>query len=143
MDSNQALVSFEHLQRFIAGALPRVGLPDADAERVADLMAQADLQGSDGHGVIRLPQYVKRIPAGSEAPVVLDIATTVAAHGKVKANTGQAILVIDLRAFGDPAAFKAAVDTLVRDIRHSERRPGVVADLAGLAAELGIEPLVA
>jgi len=27
-------------------------------------MAQADLQGSDGHGVIRLPQYVKRIRAG-------------------------------------------------------------------------------
>jgi L-2-hydroxycarboxylate dehydrogenase (NAD+) len=351
-DNNQALVSFERLKRFIAGVLCRVGLPDADAARVAELMAQADLQGSDGHGVIRLPQYVKRIraggmntrpdirvvheraamavldgdngmghlvvsravelaigkarsagvawvgvrasnhagpaslyarmpiehdmiglyfavgnanhlppwggmemllstnpiaagiPAGSEPPVVLDMATTVAAYGKVKAkakagqmmpagwmidrlgqplldpqraeegfllpigghkgyglalvvgllagtlqgaamgrdvidfnkdhvsktNTGQAILVIDLRAFGDPAAFKAAVDTLVRDIRHSERlpgvdriwlpgeqshlkrqryraagipiSPGVVADLAALAAELGIEPLL-
>ncbi len=27
-------------------------------------MADADLQGSDGHGVIRLPQYIKRIRAG-------------------------------------------------------------------------------
>jgi L-2-hydroxycarboxylate dehydrogenase (NAD+) len=27
-------------------------------------VADADLQGSDGHGVIRLPQYVKRIEAG-------------------------------------------------------------------------------
>src|SRR5262245_57841143 len=27
-------------------------------------MAQADLQGSDGHGVSRLPQYVRRIKAG-------------------------------------------------------------------------------
>ena len=40
-------------------------------------------------------------------------------------NTGQAILVIDLAAFGDPAQFKRAVDTLVRDIRGSERLPGV------------------
>ena len=352
MATDNTLVTFERLQAFIAGTLRRVGLPDADADKVATLMAQADLQGSDGHGVIRLPQYVKRIlagglntrpdirvvheqaamavldgdngmghlvvsravelaiekarsagvawvgvrssnhagpaslyarmpivhdmiglyfavgnanhlppwggmemllstnpiaagiPAGTEPPVVLDMATTVTAYGKVKAkaqrgemmpegwmmdrlgqplldpkradegfllpigghkgyglalivgllagtlqgaamgkqvvdfnkdhlsktNTGQAILVIDLRAFGDPAAFKAQVDTLVRDLRSGERlegiqriwlpgeqshlkrernrihgipiSAGVVADLAALAAELGIEPLL-
>jgi len=139
------------------------------------------------------------IPTAEEPPVVLDMATTVAAYGKVKAkakrgeqmpvgwmidrqgqplldpkrsgegfllpigehkgyglalivgllagtlggaamgrdvidfnadhvsvtNTGQAILVIDLAAFGDPAQFKHAVDKLVRDIRGSERLPGV------------------
>ena len=27
-------------------------------------MAEADLQGSDGHGVTRLPQYARRIKAG-------------------------------------------------------------------------------
>ena len=42
----------------------RLGLPDADAAVVAALMAQADLQGSDGHGVSRLPQYARRIKAG-------------------------------------------------------------------------------
>src|SRR5262245_1167767 len=139
------------------------------------------------------------IPAGEEPPVVLDMATTVAAYGKVKAkakkgepmpegwmidrqgqpltdptrasegfllpigghkgyglalivgllagtlqgaamgkevvdfnvdsttptNTGQAILVIDLAAFGGAGPFKGAVDTLVRNIRGSERLPGV------------------
>jgi LDH2 family malate/lactate/ureidoglycolate dehydrogenase len=40
-------------------------------------------------------------------------------------NTGQAILVIDLAAFGGAGPFKAAVDALVRDIRDSERLPGV------------------
>jgi len=40
-------------------------------------------------------------------------------------NTGQAILVIDLKAFGEPEDFKHAVDRLVRDIRTSERLPGV------------------
>ena len=39
-------------------------MPSADARTVAALMADADLQGSDGHGVIRLPQYLKRIRAG-------------------------------------------------------------------------------
>jgi L-2-hydroxycarboxylate dehydrogenase (NAD+) len=53
-----------HLQQFIADALVKVGLPDKDATVVASLMAAADLQGSDGHGVIRLPQYIKRIQAG-------------------------------------------------------------------------------
>jgi LDH2 family malate/lactate/ureidoglycolate dehydrogenase len=40
-------------------------------------------------------------------------------------NTGQAILVIDLSAFGDLQVFKQSVDKLVRDIRGSERLPGV------------------
>ena len=40
-------------------------------------------------------------------------------------DTGQAILAIDPAAFGDVDDFKAAVDTVVRDLRASERMPGV------------------
>ena len=139
------------------------------------------------------------VPAGEEPPIVLDMATTVAAYGKVKTkaqrgetmpegwmvdrtgapltdpkranegfllpiggykgyglalilgllagtlngaamgrevvdfnaddttttNTGQAILAIDISAFGDVAEFKARVDVLVRDLRASEKMPGV------------------
>jgi LDH2 family malate/lactate/ureidoglycolate dehydrogenase len=343
--------AFSELQQFIQNALASQGLPQEDALKVSQLMAEADLQGSDGHGIIRLPQYIKRIQAGGinkhpkirvvhersamavvdgdngmghlvvshavdlaiekaseagvawvstrfsnhagpaslysrrplqhnmlglyfavgnanhlppwggmdmllstnpisagiptseEPPVVLDMATTVAAYGKVKAkakrgemmppgwmidrqgqplldpnkandgfllpigehkgyglalivgllagtlggaamgrdvidfnadhvsvtNTGQAILVIDLAAFGDPEHFKHEVDRLVRDIRNSERLPGVeriwlpgeqshekreryvaqgipvpptlIAELNVLATELGIAPL--
>ncbi len=304
-------VSFDSLKAFIHAAMVRLGLPDADAAVVAALMAQADLQGSDGHGISRLPQYARRIraggfntrpnirvvreqastalingdngmghlvmsraaeiaiekarttgigwvnaqfsnhagpaslyarmplaydmiglyfavgnanhlppwggldmllstnpiaaaiPAGEEQPIVLDMATTVAAYGKVKTkalrgetmpvgwmidregkpltdparaeegmllplggmeagykgyglamiigllagtlggaamgkdvidfnhdddsvtNTGQAICAINIAAFGDVATFKAAVDTLARDIRGSQRMPGV------------------
>ncbi|OVZ66187.1 lactate dehydrogenase [Pigmentiphaga sp. NML030171] len=64
VDSNSISVSLEQLERFIAAALRRAGLPEGDAATVAGLMAQADLQGSDGHGVIRLPQYVRRIRSG-------------------------------------------------------------------------------
>jgi len=295
------------LSEFVARAFVAAGLPVADAQTVAALMTEADLQGSDGHGVIRLAPYVRRIRAGGinrqpdiriveerpatalvdgdnamghlvmsraaaiaaqkarttgiawvgsrlsnhagpaslyarmalphdmiglyfavgnanhlppwggldmllstnpiavaiptahETPVVLDMATTVAAYGKVKAkaqrgepmpegwmvdrqgrplldparaaegfllpiggykgyglslivgllagtlngaamgrdvidfnqdfktttNTGQAIAMIDLNAFGDPQAFKRRVDTLVADLRASERMPDV------------------
>lgn len=350
-NNNSALVSFEELKCFIWNILVQAGLPGDDADKVATLMARADLQGSDGHGVIRLPQYVKRIraggintkpdikvvreraamavvdgdnamghlavsyaaelaiekarqtgvawvgtrrsnhagpaslyagmpikhgmigvyfavgnanhlppwggaemllstnpiaigvPAGKEAPIVLDMATTVAAYGKVKAkakrgemmpegwmidrqgrplldpnradegfllpigghkgyglalmvgilagrlhgaamgrdvvdfnkdhttptNTGQAILAIDLAAFGDPALFAAEIDSLIQDIRNSEKLPGteriwlpgeqsharrleyqrsgipisggVVRELSILADELQVEPL--
>jgi LDH2 family malate/lactate/ureidoglycolate dehydrogenase len=301
------LVSLQQLQRHIQTSLQAVGLPEADAHTVAQLMAEADLQGSDGHGVIRLPQYCRRIlaggvntqpnirieqeraatallhgdngmghlvmkratelaidkarhcgmawvgshysnhagpaslyarmalehdmiglyfavgnanhlppwggldmllstnpiaaaiPAAEESPIVLDMATTVAAYGKVKAkaqrgemmpegwmmdrqgrplldpkrseegfllpiggykgyglslvvgllagtlngaamgkdvidfnhdddsvtNTGQAIAILDPAAFGDVHHFKLQVDTLIRDIRASERIPGV------------------
>ncbi|MDB5374035.1 MAG: lactate dehydrogenase [Belnapia sp.] len=40
-------------------------------------------------------------------------------------NTGQAILAIDIAAFGDPEAFRDRIDALAREIRGSERLPGV------------------
>ena len=61
---SEPTVTFGRLKAFIQEALTKVGLPDPDAATVAALMAEADLQGSDGHGVSRLPQYVRRIKAG-------------------------------------------------------------------------------
>lgn len=52
------------LEAFIARAFVAAGMPDADARSVARLMTLADLRGADGHGVFRLPQYVRRIRAG-------------------------------------------------------------------------------
>jgi len=40
-------------------------------------------------------------------------------------NTGQAIVAIDPAAFGDPEAFRRAVDQVIRDLRNSARMPGV------------------
>ena len=57
-------VSFDRLQQFIASAFERLGLPADDASTIGALMAEADLQGSDGHGVIRLVPYARRIRAG-------------------------------------------------------------------------------
>ena len=57
-------LTYNELQQFIESALASQGLPQQDAQKVSQLMAEADLQGSDGHGIIRLPQYIKRIQAG-------------------------------------------------------------------------------
>ncbi len=54
----------ERLAAFIARAFGAAGLPSADSETLAGLMVEADLRGSDTHGVIRLPLYVRRIRAG-------------------------------------------------------------------------------
>ncbi|MGH6897806.1 MAG: Ldh family oxidoreductase [Geminicoccaceae bacterium] len=57
-------VTVERLCGFIERALTALGMPGEDARTVASLMAEADALGSDGHGIFRLPQYVKRIRAG-------------------------------------------------------------------------------
>lgn len=57
-------VPAERLERFTRECLEAVGLPGGDAGRVAALMADADVNGSDGHGIFRLPQYVERILNG-------------------------------------------------------------------------------
>ncbi|HEY6721175.1 MAG TPA: Ldh family oxidoreductase [Burkholderiales bacterium] len=55
----------DRLKRFIAEALLAAGLPVKDAATCAELMVRADLQGADGHGIFRLPQYVRRIRGGA------------------------------------------------------------------------------
>lgn len=64
LDPNTERVAGARLQTFMANAFEKVGLPAEDAAAVAELMVRADLNGSDGHGVFRLPSYVRRIRAG-------------------------------------------------------------------------------
>ena len=58
-------VSPSQLAHFITAAFQALGLPEDDARTVGTLMAEADLQGSDGHGVIRVPVYIRRILGGA------------------------------------------------------------------------------
>jgi L-2-hydroxycarboxylate dehydrogenase (NAD+) len=48
----------------IKDAFVASGLPEADAVKCAELMTEADLTGADGHGIFRLPQYIRRLNAG-------------------------------------------------------------------------------
>jgi LDH2 family malate/lactate/ureidoglycolate dehydrogenase len=53
------------LQAFVARAFEAVDVPPRDAASIAELMTRADLGGADGHGVFRLPQYIRRIKGGA------------------------------------------------------------------------------
>jgi len=56
------------LRAFLEDALRACGLPEADAQTVAGGMLEADLTGSDAHGLFRLPAYVGQIKRGAFNP---------------------------------------------------------------------------
>jgi LDH2 family malate/lactate/ureidoglycolate dehydrogenase len=57
-------LSIAAAESFIARALEAEKVPAADAKIIANLMVKSDLVGADGHGIFRLPAYLKRIRAG-------------------------------------------------------------------------------
>ncbi len=58
-------VPAQKLESFIASAFDAVGISKSEAKTIAELMVRADVQGSEGHGVFRLPQYIRRIKGGA------------------------------------------------------------------------------
>src|ERR1700689_851468 len=64
MTTNDTRIAGDRLPGFIIRACTQAGVPAQDAEIIGGLMVEADLRGSDTHGVIRLPLYVRRIRAG-------------------------------------------------------------------------------
>lgn len=57
-------IFFNDLRAFCCQAYVKAGVPVAEAEIVADLLARADLRGVETHGVTRLPIYIKRLQKG-------------------------------------------------------------------------------
>jgi ureidoglycolate dehydrogenase (NAD+) len=57
-------VGHDELGRFIREILIKHGASESDAEIVAQGLVWANLRGSDGHGVSRLPRYVKLLERG-------------------------------------------------------------------------------
>src|SRR5712691_10357554 len=70
MDTTNAppRVSAERLRTFISQAFEKAGLTAHDARILGELMVEADLRGTDTHGVFRMPLYVRRIKAGGINP---------------------------------------------------------------------------
>src|SRR5262245_65158739 len=80
---------------FIEEALVKIGLPAADAGKVAELMCEADLTGADAHGIFRLPQYVKRLRGGGINPrPAIAVERTAAATALVDGDNGMGHLVM-------------------------------------------------
>ncbi len=129
-------VSAAELQRFIADMLAAVGLPAGDATQVAELMAQADLTGADGHGVFRLPQYLRRIRAGG-----LNVKPNIRAERETSASAvihgdnGMGHLV--MRRATELAIEKARLHGIGWVGAHHSNHAGPAALYADLAAEAG------
>lgn len=55
---------FDRLHAFVVDVLTSVDVLPEHADVTATRLLEADLKGRTGHGIIRVPQYVKRIEAG-------------------------------------------------------------------------------
>jgi L-2-hydroxycarboxylate dehydrogenase (NAD+) len=83
------------LESFIARAFEAVALPEEDARAIAELMVRADVNGSDGHGVFRLPQYIRRIKGGAvNVRPTIRIEREAAAMALVDGDNGMGHLVM-------------------------------------------------
>lgn len=88
-------VSAQKLEGFIANAFVAVGISKDEAKAIAELMVRADVQGSEGHGVFRLPQYIRRIKGGAvNLKPNIRMARESAAMGLVDGDNGMGHLVM-------------------------------------------------
>jgi LDH2 family malate/lactate/ureidoglycolate dehydrogenase len=79
----------------IRDCMAAVGVPPADAAKVAELMLEADLTGADAHGVFRLPQYMRRIKGGAVNPkAAIQVERTGPATAMVDGDNGMGHLVM-------------------------------------------------
>ena len=115
----------------INDALVAAGLPGADAARCAALMTEADLTGADGHGIFRLPQYVRRLAAGgfNKRPNIT-VTKTAPATALVDGDNGMGHLVMS-RAADEAIAMAREQGVAWVGVRRSNH-----AGPAGLYAEM-------
>jgi L-2-hydroxycarboxylate dehydrogenase (NAD+) len=95
----------------IEDCLAAAGLPRRDAARCAELMTEADLTGADGHGIFRLPQYVRRLNAGGVNP----------RPNIVAKRTGPGTVLVD----GDNGMGHLVVTRATREAIETAREAGV------------------
>jgi ureidoglycolate dehydrogenase (NAD+) len=70
MSGDRIFVHHDELGRFVRDALVANGAGAEDAAAVADGLVWANLRGGDGHGVSRLPRYVRFLASGEIDPKV-------------------------------------------------------------------------
>lgn len=88
-------VSVRKLEAFIASAFEAIGISKSEAKIIAELMVRADTQGSEGHGVFRLPQYIRRIKGGAvNLKPKIRMTREAAGMGLVEGDNGMGHLVM-------------------------------------------------
>ena len=129
----------------IADAFTAAGLPQADAARCAELMTEADLTGADGHGIFRLPQYVRRLAAGgfNKRPSIT-VKKTGPATALVDGDNGMGHLVMSRAAEEAMALAREAGAAWVGVRRSNHAGPaGLYAEMPAAAGMIGVYAAVA
>jgi len=103
-------LSIAQAEQFIAKAFVAYDIPSADALIVAQLMIQSDLVGADGHGLFRLPAYLKRIRAGG---------INLKPHIRIEREQGATALINGDNALGHLVMNKAVAVALEKVKEHS------------------------
>ncbi|MBI79816.1 MAG: lactate dehydrogenase [Gammaproteobacteria bacterium] len=103
------LTTSSNLKDFISRCLSSCSISNKESKIISDLMTEADLRGADGHGIFRLPQYVKRIRAGGiNINPNINIAKDHASTALVDGDNGMGHLVMQ---YASDLAVKKALNT--------------------------------
>ncbi len=136
-DTGATPVRPEALRAFIADAFLACGMPPPHAAEVAALMSDADLTGSDAHGVFRLPQYIEWLRNGTINPrATLRIAERAPATAVIDGDNGMGHLVM---AFAARTAVEIARETGVAWVgARNSNHAGAAAGYAAIPVEHGM-----
>lgn len=66
--AEETRVPADELSALVTAIFTRCGMNDADAALLADSLVVADLTGVHSHGVLRVPEYVKKLTVGGVNP---------------------------------------------------------------------------
>jgi LDH2 family malate/lactate/ureidoglycolate dehydrogenase len=155
------------LRRQVVEIFRAAAAPEAVAQRVAESLVESNLVGHDSHGVLRVPEYVKAIQAGTlklngtvqviqetAATALLDcgwnLGQVAVPHGMVLAMSkarAQGVGVVVLRhcdhtgRIGEYALMAAQQEMLGQVICNGSLPGGIVAPFGGSRRALGANPL--
>jgi len=135
VDTEYRLTTEPKLKHFVSAILTKVGVAQADAATVADVLVAADLRGVESHGVARLESYyVSRIRSGK----------LLAAPSVTVARETPTSIVLDAgNGLGHPTA-KRAMETVLEKAKTSGVAFGAVRNsnhfgIAGYYAMLALD----
>ena len=127
---------FDELKGTVAAICRAGGIPEADAEMIADVLVTTDMRGIHSHGVVRLARYLDCIRAGGIKPAAEPVTLSESANSIMASADG---------GLGIPASMKVMRRLLdkaensaisIATLNHSDHY-GAAGHYAMMAAERG------
>lgn len=137
---SKTVVKHTALLEFARVVFVRVGVPEADAQWVAEATVEADLRGVNTHGVMRLPIYTRRIMEGVVSPITDVQVITESPGGRLldgQNGQGQVISREAMAMAMEIAATHGVAAITVRNSNHAGVA-GLYAEQAARAGMIGL-----